>query len=409
LQKYMTQKDTKKIAIIGAGIGGLVAGYRLSQKGYPVTVFEKESKVGGLAGGFEINGTNLEKNYHHIFKSDKYLIDLIEELGLKDKLRWSESSIGLYFDSKMYPFGTAMDLLKFNPLGLIDKIRLGLVKIYLEKDGDWKKYKNITAVNWMKKWSGQKAYEVIWEPLLRGKFHQYYDKISMAWLWARIHIRGNSKDNDGKERLGYLIGGFQQIADELCERIKKNGGKIILGKDVKETDLVKKYDKVISTIPEEKIDYLGFVNIIFTSKQNLSRYYWHNINDINSPFLAFIQHTNLVDKSNYQNENVYYLGTYVPQNHRFFKISEENIYSKFFKYLKKIFPEFNEKEIKQKYIFKFKNAQQVVTTNYIVPPTKISEKLYKMNFAQIYPEDRGMNYAVREAIKVVALVLLDLR
>ncbi|MFA4827144.1 MAG: FAD-dependent oxidoreductase, partial [Candidatus Shapirobacteria bacterium] len=127
----------KNIAITGAGLTGLVSGYRLGQKGYSVTIFEKEKEAGGLAGGFEINGTNLEKSYHHIFKSDKYLIDLIEELGLKDKLKWSESSIGLYFDGKMYPFGTAMDLLKFNPLGLIDKIRLGLVKIYLEKDKGW--------------------------------------------------------------------------------------------------------------------------------------------------------------------------------------------------------------------------------------------------------------------------------
>jgi protoporphyrinogen oxidase len=391
-----------KIAIIGAGLTGLVSGYRLSQNSHKVTIFEKGNDIGGLTGGFEIYKTSLEKAYHHIFKTDNYIIDLIKELVLQSRLKWYPESTAVYYDRQMYPFMGAMDLLNFKPLDLISKIRLGLVKIWLEKDNDWKKYSSVTADEWMKKWCGQKAYEVIWEPLLRGKFHQYYDKVSMAWLWARIHTRANS------EELGYLEGGFQQIADELAKRIKDNGGEIILNSEVKETDLAKKYNKIISTIPEKKVDYLGFVNVVFTSDQNLSKYYWHNINDKESPFLAFIQHTNLVDKNNYENTNVYYLGTYVPQDHRFLKMSEKEIYQEFFEYLKKIVPKFEEKEIIQKFVFKFRNAQQVVTTNYVVPPTKISEELYRVNFAQIYPEDRGINYAVRDGAKVAFLILRDL-
>lgn len=403
----------KKVTVIGGGLTGLVIGYRLSQKGYKITVFEKEKELGGLAGGFKLNGTYLDKTYHHIFKSDKEIIELVDELGLGNKLQWIESKIAVYYKEALYPFVTPMDLLRFKPLGLTDKVRLGLIGIYLQKDNNWKKYVNIPAWKWMKKWCGLKAYKVIWEPLLRGKFHDRYKDISMAWLWARIHTRGGSKDADGKERLGYLIGGFQQIIDELAKKIRENGGIIKTGVEIGKEILICQTtdqddsDLVISTIPAEKIDYLGAVNVIFTTKQNLSRYYWHNINDLKSPFLAFIQQTNFVDKGNYQGEHVYYLGTYVPRSHRFWKMNDEDVFRKFFGYLKKIFPDFDEKQIGQKFIFKFNSAQHVVTCDYEskIPAHKINDRLYQVNFSQIFPEDRGMNYAVKEAEQMVTRIL----
>lgn len=385
------------IAIIGGGLTGLVAAYRLScKKGYKVTVFEKEKELGGLMSGFKINGTSLEKAYHHIFKTDKEIINLIKELGLQSKLKWHESSIGLYYDKKLYPFVSPIDLLKFRPLGLIDKLRLGLVGIYLQKTNNYKKFTGVTAVDWMRKYCGEKNYKVIWEPLLRGKFHQYYSKISMAWLWARIHTRGNS---DG---LGYLEGGFEIITKALEKEILKHGGKIKLGQA---QDLpLRNFDLIIDTTPSKNIDYLGAITVVFSSKQNLSKYYWHNINDLQSPFLAFIQHTNLVDKKNYKNEHIYYLGTYIPHDHKYFSIKDELIYKEFFDYLKKIFPNFDEKQITSKHIFKFKNAQHIVNTKYKVESYKVRDKLYRANFSQIFPEDRGMNFAVREGEKIAEMI-----
>lgn len=389
----------KKVAIIGGGVTGLVAGYELSKKGYNVTIFEKENFLGGLASGFKINETNLEKVYHHIFKTDKEIIGLIEELGLQKKLKWHESSIGLYYDEKMYPFVTPTDLLKFKPLDLIDKFRLGVVALYLQKTKNWKKFENVTAYEWMKKYCGANAFKVIWEPLLKGKFHDYYKQVSMAWLWARIHTRGNSKEK--VELLGYLDGGFEILIKKLEEKILENGGEIIKNKIIDAKKILKDFDKVIDTTPNKKVDYLGAVNVVFSSRQNLSKYYWHNINDLKSPFLAFIQHTNLVGKKNYKNENIYYLGTYVPQNHKYFSIDDKKIYSEFFKYLEKIFPEFDLKQITSKFIFKFKNAQHIVGKNYKVESCKVKGNLYRANFSQIYPEDRGMNFAVREGKGII--------
>jgi len=402
----------QKFAIIGGGITGLVVGYRMLQKGHKVTIFEKSNDLGGLLGGFKTasNAASLEKAYHHIFKTDKEIINLIEELGLTNKLKWYESKTALFYDGTIYPFAGVMDLLKFKPLNLIDKLRLGLVKIYLEKEKKWEKFENVLAYEWMKKWCGENAYKVVWEPLLKGKFNDRYQDVSMAWMWARIHTRGNSSER-GKEYLGYMDGGFQIIIDELEKRIKELGGEIELSYELSVTsDELKSFDKIISSAPLENVDYLGAVTMVFSSKQSLSPYYWHNINDINSPFLAFIQHTNLMGRENYGGENIYYMGTYLPQNHKYFTCKDSLIEKDFLGFLKKIFPEFSEKEIIEKHIFKFKYAQHIVGKNYKPTPnpsldkegrkTILENKIIHVNFAQIYPEDRGINYAVREGERV---------
>jgi protoporphyrinogen oxidase len=401
----------QNIAIVGAGLTGLVAGYRLSQKGHKVTLFEKSNDIGGLMGGFKIGNTNLEKAYHHIFTTDKYIIDLVEELGLSDKLKWYSEKTALYFDKTVYPFMGAMDLLRFSPLGIFDKIRLGLVKIWLEKDNDWQKYEDELAYKWMKKWCGDNAYRVIWEPLLKGKFHDKYKDVSMAWLWARIHTRGNS----GK--LGYFEGGFRIIADELAKRIINYGGKIKLAQDIVPTRLLRPlekqgsrnddglFDKILYTGPSKEVDYIGAVCMVFTSKQSLSKYYWHNINDIKSPFLAFIQHTNLVDCKQYGSKQVYYLGVYVPHDHKYFTEDNKLIENEWFDYLKNVFPDFDKNMVEEKWLWKFKNAQHIVKTNYKKQNYKLQKNVYQANFAMIYPEDRGTNFAVREGEKIASIII----
>ena len=394
-----------KIAIVGAGLTGLVAGYRLSQKGYTVTIFEKSDDIGGLMGGFKIADTSIEKVYHHIFSTDKYIIELIKELGLVDRLSWHEDNVGLYYDEKLYPFMGAIDLLKFKPLDILSKIRLGLVKVWLQYDNNWQKYENELAYQWMEKWCGEKAYQVIWKPLLKGKFHNKYKEVSMAWLWARIHTRGGSK-------LGYLEGGFRVIADELAKRIKEKGGEIKLNQAFDVERLPRpsgarndEYDKIIYTGPSKEIEYLGAVNVVFTTQQSLSKYYWHNINDTNSPFLCFIQHTNLIDKKEYGGKNVYYLGTYLPNEGGLMDKSDKDIQKVFFDYLIKVFPKFDKTQIDKSWVFKFKNAQHIVKKNYTVPKSKLDTKTYQANFAMIYPEDRGTNFAVREGNKVADIIL----
>jgi protoporphyrinogen oxidase len=387
----------KEIAIIGAGIGGLYAAYKLKNK-HRVTVFEKKDEIGGLLGDFCLSSNKkikLEKTYHHIFSSDKEIIGLIDELGLSDKLIWKKENNAIIYNKKVYSFCGPIDLLKFPLLSMVDKLRLGLVTLYLQKEKNYKKFKNYSAYEWMRRYCGEKVYKIIWKPLLENKFGDKYKDISMIWLWARIHFRGNTK-------LGYLNGGFGQIIEKLSKKIK------IVKKEVEAKDLTK-YDLVIDTSPLKSVEYLGAIDVVFTSKQYLSKFYWHNINEEGAPFVAFINQTNMVDD---YGKNVYYLGGYYPQNHRYFKVKDEIIYKEFFEYLKQIWPDFEEKEVVEKYIFKFKNAQHIPNplSKPLSPAVAGASPLEKgrtpmvvhMNFAQIYPQDRGVNYAIRMAREIIS-------
>lgn len=431
-----------KIAIIGGGLTGLVAAYQLVNLGHEISIYEKTSELGGLASGFLIHGENLEKTYHHIFKTDKYIISLIDELGIGPKLEWYDSSVCIYYDKKLYPFSGPLDLLKFSPLSFLSRVRLGLVIFFLQKYKSWQKLEKISAYEWMKKYCGEEAMKVIWEPLLKGKFERFYDKVSMAWLWARLHIRSNSRKFGEGEKLGYFNGGFQVIIDKLVENLKKKSTKIFLRANVKqlksENSKVKvfidsfrsiEYDKVICTVPSyvfcnlikhdesisfeylkklNSIDYLGAICIVFSSKQNLSDYYWHNINDLQAPFLVFIHHTKLIPKERYDGNYVYYLGTYLPHEHPQFRLSDEVLSEKWFNYLKSVFPKFDKNQVITKSVFRFKNAQHVVDLDYSskIPDFKTPlENVYLSNFSQIFPEDRGTNFAVREGFRIAKLCL----
>lgn len=396
---------SKKIAIIGAGLSGLTIAYLLGKEGNKVTIFEKENEIGGLVSSFRIEKSNLEKSYHHFFKTDDELLKLLEELDLKGKIIWRKSSVAVYFNKKMYPFLTAIDLLKFKELALIDKIKMGLVALYLTYDKNWEKYKKVRAYQWMEEKVGKNAYRVIWEPLLKGKFGKNYKEVSMSWLWARINTRGGSKDKSGNEVLGYLDGGLDQLATKLKEKILKNGGKIQLNKEISCLKKIKKdFDLIIDSRAIKGINYIGAITVVFSSEENLSSYYWHNINDPKSPFLAFIQHSNFIEKKKYNNKHIYYLGNYLDHKDKHFKMSDKEIADEWLSYLKNIYPNFNRKKIRELKVFKFKNAQHIVDTNYQVPKYKVTNKNYRLNFAQIYPEDRGMNFAIKEAKKLVKII-----
>jgi protoporphyrinogen oxidase len=446
-----------KFLIIGGGFTGLTAAYELLKNNHEVVIIERSNVLGGLASGFKIEGENIEKTYHHIFTTDTDIIGLVTELGLEKKLEWHDSSVAICYDNKLYPFNGALDLIKFSPLSFISRIRVGLIVLFLQKFKNWKSFLNISAFDWMRKFAGKNASDVIWEPLLKGKFSHFYDKVSMAWLWARLHIRANSRKAGEGEKLGYFNGSFNIIIKELKKRIIEMGGKIFVRSEFKEfverddsfeaniesgnkvfSEVV---DKIICTVPSgamgeilmrspeggshhqnpnqqlssdlgnyiqklKNINYLGAICMVFSSDQDLSDFYWHNINDLKAPFLVFINHTKLIPKSRYNNKNIYYIGAYLPHEHKYFKSENTVIEKDWFNYLKKIFPEFDQKQINQLNIFKFKNAQHIVDLDYTskIPGYETPIKnIYLANFSQIFPEDRGTNFAIREGIKIAKL------
>ncbi|MBU0708928.1 NAD(P)/FAD-dependent oxidoreductase [Patescibacteria group bacterium] len=442
-------KDTKThIGIIGAGYTGLVAAYRLAQSGCQVTLLEKTNELGGLAADFKLHGAHLEKFYHFTYKTDNYLIDLIKELGLEETLHWHRSSIAIYYKGQHYPFMTPLDLLKFKPLSIFDRIRTGLIAFYLQRLTNWKKIASYTAYDWMTKFAGKNVRDIIWTPLLKGKFDKYYKDISMVWLWKRIKVRIDSKEKgEPTERLGQLEGGFYSITNGLVEKLHEYRVKIVTNAPVEKviknsatgeiTVVTPKsefqFDKVIITTPSpvaaemladnqemtteylrklNYVNYLGAAVFIFSSRQKLGDYYWYNINDPQASFLVFINLTKLVSTEKFQGNYVYYIGAYVPHDHEYFRLAETEIINRWVSYLKKMFPDFRDDQLLEKHLFRMRYAQHNMDVGYeqhIPSYTAPAKGVYLANFSQIFPDDRGLNYAVREGDNIAKLVLGDIR
>ena len=394
-----------RIAIIGAGITGLTAGYRLSQKGHQVTIFEKEDYVGGLVGGFRPSAESwsLENYFHHFFISDHVLQNLAAELGLSDKLFFRRPKSSVFFNGKISQLDSPLSVLKFPHLPLPDKLRTGLVTAYLKTTNDWKGFEKITAVEWLKKFYGQKAFEVLWQPLLKAKFGDEADKVSMVWFWARIKKRST--------KLGYIRGGFQVLIDKLVEKIKEADGEIVLNHEVaNHHNLVygnQKFDRVILTTPikSEKFTMIGALNLILILKEPFltDGAYWLNINEPDFPFVAVVEHTNFVDKKHYSGNNILYIGGYYPQEHEYFKMSKEDIFAEFLLHLQKINPTFDQLQVTSYKLQVNLFAQPVIPINYskIIPSFKTSNpSVLRANMQMVYPWDRGVNYAIELGEKV---------
>ncbi len=180
--------------IVGGGSTGLTAAWEAPRDPrFSVTLLEGSPQLGGLAAGFPILGTNLEKAYHHLFLTDTAILDLVRELNLSDKLMWCESSVGLYLGGRVYSFMSPLDLFRFKPCSLAGRLRFGLMALYLKKKKNWRGFVSRTAEQWLRRACGEDVMRTIWTPLLKGKFDRYWNSVSMAWLWARIHTRANSR------------------------------------------------------------------------------------------------------------------------------------------------------------------------------------------------------------------------
>jgi protoporphyrinogen oxidase len=427
----------KKILIVGGGFTGLTAALRLSaDENFSVTLVEGSKELGGLAGGFQIQGTSLEKTYHHLFLTDTSILELVKELGLSDKLIWCDSSVGIFRDKKIHPFKTPGDLLKFSPCNFLGRLRTGFAALYLKHQKNWRGFTRVTAHDWMTRACGASAMASIWTPLLKGKFDRHYDKVAMAWFWARIHIRANSRSGGGGEKLGYFKGGFNVITAALEKKLRANGVKILTGTMVERISTERTavingetvpFDYCLFTgpspafaklLPAEKslndyaaklrsIEYLGAACLIFTSDQSLGDFYWVNVNEPDAPFLVFIQHTNLVGPETYGGKNVYYIGAYLDPEGKTFALSDDELAQQWFAYLPKMFPHLDAHRVAEKFIFRFRAAQHIVDTGYEekIPDFKTPlAGVFLSNFSQIFPEDRGTNFAVRDGEKIAKLI-----
>ncbi|MBF0525966.1 MAG: FAD-dependent oxidoreductase, partial [Deltaproteobacteria bacterium] len=218
-----TSQESKPIVIIGAGFTGLAAAFELIKRGKQVTILEKSKSVGGLAGGFDLDGVTVERFYHHWFKSDQYLMDLVKDIGQEENIIFQPTNTAIYYDKKIFRLSRPIDVLRFTPLGFLDRIRLGLLVFKVRAVKDWKQLESLTAKEWLLALCGPKVYQVVWEPLLVGKFGPFADQISAVWFWNKLVLRGGSRDAYGREVLAYYRGGFGALAEAITNHLRAQG------------------------------------------------------------------------------------------------------------------------------------------------------------------------------------------
>ncbi len=427
-----------KVGIIGGGVGGLGAAHYLAERGHQVALYERAPFLGGLASTFDVGGGRLERFYHHLFLSDTTIIGLLDELGLGDRLVWKETKVGYYYQGRTYPFSTPMDLLRFTPVSLVDRVRMGMVTLYLQRVKNWQRFEGTTAASYMRKWMGRRNYEVVWEPMLKGKFTTYHDQVAMPWLWTKFATRVSSRDRTFKEKLGYIRGSWGVLTDALEERIKQMGGEIhtstsvtrilteaghvtgMVAQPQEGQPLQRPFDLVIATIPSfalpglvdlpqeyaarlQGVDYEGAIAVVWVLKHSLSPIYWLNIADRDIPFLLVLEQTNLLSPSEYGGKHIIYTANYVTREDRHWPMSAEEIVHEYLPHLKKINPDFDESWVEAYYLHKEPAAQPVVKVNYSqrIPSTETPIRgLWLAAMSQVYPEDRGTNYSLRLGLEV---------
>ena len=437
-----------RVGIIGGGVAGLAAAYDLTARGHYAEVFEVASFLGGQASTFPVGGGQLERGYHHLFVSDTSITELIHELGLGDKLVWLESKVGLYHNGRIWDFSTPMDLLRFKPLSLWQRLRVGLWTLRLQRTSDYGKFENITARDWLSSHMGRKAYEVLFEPLLRGKFGDHYDQVSMTWLWGKVRLRVASRGKTlQRERLGYPMGSFGEVIDALADCITGQGGdvhtsafvsqvliedgnatglKVQLGREAESEE--RHHDVVIATTPSyvftrlvppmpddyqemlTGVSYLSAVLLILELDRPLTEKYWLNIADDEMPFVGVIEHTNMIDKSLYGGRHIVYISNYPDRNSELYRMEPEELLDLFAPHLRKLNPNFDRSWVQAYHHHRVDGAQPIIGRNYSqrIPSHRTPVNgLYLANTTQIFPEDRGTNYSIRMGRQVAQMVMDD--
>lgn len=435
------QNASRRIAIIGGGIAGLSAAYDLTKPGTAptqVTVFEAGPVLGGLAAGFKGRPTwdwPLEHFYHHLFTNDDAIIGLTAELGLSDLLEIHRPNTVIHCQGDDYQLDSPISVLKFPLIPVIDRLRMGMAIAYLRYHPlkPWRQFDKLLAGQWMRKWMGRAAYETIWQPMLQGKFGPHYEEVNLAWFWARIVKRTPS--------LGYYRGGFQAFVDGLADRVRSQGVAIHTSTPVRairpaaDSGLTvtvsgqppAHFDAVLSTVspglmakmaPDLPAAYLGqlaklksmgaVVLTVALDRQLTPDIYWNNIPKREGlPFLALVEHTNMIDPAHYAGDHLLYLGDYLDTDHPYFSMDTDQLLAEFLPALTRFNPAFDPSWVTGAWMHKATYAQPVPPVGYAAMIPDIRTPLPGLFFAsmsQVYPWDRGTNYAVEIGRRAAGMI-----
>jgi len=421
------------VAVIGAGALGLAAARRLARGGAQVSVFERAARAGGLAVGFKVGPSWLEKFYHHIFRTDRRMIELIDELGLGGRLVWGRPPTASLRDGRIRRLDGPLEVLRFSPLSFPARVRLGLGVALIKAIPDPERLEGQTASGWLRRWMGEEAYRVVWEPLLVGKFGREAERIGMPWFWARVH--------DRTPQLGYLRGGFQLFYEALADDLRRHGASLHLDCPIEAIERCgdrlhvetpngsRAFDAVLCSLPTRLFlrlarglpdDYVARFSrgsdhysahcVVLELDRPLQSAYWLNVTDPGYPFLALVEQANWLPPADYGGRHPVYLGNYLPPDDPLFALSDGEVLDRFLPHLARINPRFDRSWVHAAHVFKAPFAQPLVRVGYRegLPPHRTPiECLWLVNMAHVYPHDRGQNYSALLGESIADRILAD--
>lgn len=420
----------------------MTAGLRLAQAGYRVRLWERYPGPGGLARDFVVGGERLEAFYHHLFTTDTEYVRLARELGLAGEIEWLPSRMGIWTDGRLWDFGTPQALLRLRPLSLTDKLRFAVWTLYLQRCRSPEPFEGVTAARWLRRRQGERVWRTVWGPLLEQKFAEDAERVAMVWLWRKISLRGRSRSASGMgERLGYMRGSFGRLVDVLRARIEAAGGRFHLSDAVRRVERLGSGFRLVTRrgeaeasrvlvaapvpdylevaghlLPEEEVGRLrqlratGAICTVLELDRSLTPYYWLNMADSSMPFGGLIEHTNYIPPERYAGRHILYVSNYLYPDHPLFSAPRKEVLEAYLPSLARVNPSFDRSWILDLHHFRADYAQPVVTVGYreLIPSLRTPVPgLYLCSMAQIYPEDRGQNYAVLYGERAARAMLED--
>ena len=461
-----------RVAVLGAGVAGLVCAYRLTREGHVCDVYERWPGLGGQAATLDVGGGELlERYYHHLFTSDRHIVSLYDELGLGDELEWRESSMAFFVDGRQWAFNGALDLLRFRPLPPLSRVRMGLAVLLLQKRAkEVGPFESITAREWIESNMGRAPWQRVWGPLLRGKFGERAEDISMAWLWSKLTLRRRLEGEEArKEQLGYPKHSWELLFGALRAAIEAGGGRVLLDRPAarlsrsgaggfvlaageagsfrrghdprafatrsegRNGTAGGRYDAVVATVPNDvflglldkhlveeigdsyldllrQAEYHTALCMLLELDRRFSPFYWTNIADTEVPFVGLIEHTNFIDPERYGGRRFLYVANYLAPGDPLLDLSPEELLDAYLPGLRAVQPAFSPDWVVERWLHREPAAQPIVTVGYHerIPPFHTGVPgLVLANTTQIYPEDRGTNYSVRLGGDAARALLTD--
>lgn len=405
---------------------GLAAAFHALRAGHTVRVLEAAPEPGGMAAHFDLSGLSTERYYHFVCKPDSSTMELLDDLGIRDKLRWRTTSMGIFTQGKLHEWGNPIALLTFSGISLLSRLRYGLFAFVCVRRERWDSIESESAHTWITRWCGAEVYDRLWHPLFALKFYQYADQVSAAWIWTRIKRIGRSRKSIMQEELGYIEGGSETLVNALCSAITALGGEILTGAPARKIEVEQgrvtgvstprgtfPADAVICTVPTpyvsalapdlpaewrakyDSITNMGICCLVFKLRRSVTPHFWVNISEPDIAIPGIIEFSNLRPVGG---DTVIYVPYYMPNDNIKFTWTDDALLSEAFGYLQRINPALSEADVIATHVARLRHAQPICEPGFAskIPPVQTPiEGLQIADTCFYYPEDRGVSESVR--------------